>query len=307
LQDHRFALILPTLNAEKYLPAFLAGLRKQEQQPDRFLVVDSSSDDHTAEILRAAGAEVIVIDRKDFDHGLTRNFAAQQVAGDCEIAVFATQDVVLVGSGSLAALVDVFTDESVLSAFGRQLPRPNAGTIEAYGRGFSYPAASYRRTIADAGTYGFKACFSSNAFGAYRIGPLLAVSGFPKTILSEDALAVARLFKLGGVHAYVAEATVLHSHGYTLGEEFRRYFDIGAMHSLNAQLLSQYDSFGGTGRAFVMRELKYLLRHKPWLVPEAVLRTLIKYVAYKAGRNEAKLSPALKRRISMHKRFWTTD
>lgn len=266
--------------------------------------MDSSSDDGTADIARQGGADVIVIERKDFDHGGTRNFAARQVAEDCEIAVFMTQDAILADPGSLAALIAPFENPSVFSTFGRQLPRHGAGEIEAFARDFNYPNVSYRRTMADARECGFKACFCSNSFAAYRVPSLLSVGSFPQTILSEDALAVANLLRAGGTHEYVAQATVRHSHGYTLGQEFRRYFDIGVMHERNWPILKDFGSLGGTGRQFVMKEIAHLARHQPWLVPQAILRTFLKFAAYKLGSHEKSLSLSWKRRLSMHKRYW---
>ena len=266
--------------------------------------MDSSSDDETADLARKGGAEVIVIERKDFDHGGTRNFAAQQVAEDCEIAVFMTQDAILAAPESLAALIAPFEDPTVFSTFGRQLPRRGAGEIEAFARGFNYPDKSYHRTMQDVAEYGFKACFCSNSFAAYRISDLLEVGSFPQTILSEDALAVANMLKAGGAHVYVADATVHHSHDYTLSQEFRRYFDIGVMHTQNWPILKDFGTLGGTGRQFVLKELAHLARTRPWLVPAAILRTFLKFFAYKLGSHEKSLSLSWKRRLSMHKRYW---
>lgn len=56
-----FGLVIPTLNARKDLKALLPSIQMQTRQPDRFLVIDSSSDDGTVEDLRAEGVEVEVI------------------------------------------------------------------------------------------------------------------------------------------------------------------------------------------------------------------------------------------------------
>lgn len=133
----------------------------------------------------------------------------------------------------------------------------------------------------------------------------MGVGGFPeKTIFGEDAISVSELLLAGYTHSYVAEATVRHSHPYTLDQEFRRYFDIGVMHAQNAQLIENFGSPSGAGRAFVLGELWYLYNHAPARIPEACLRTVLKYTAYKIGRRENRLSLAWKKRLSMHKRYW---
>ena len=48
-------LVIPVLNAARHLDALLPALRQQHRLPDRFLVVDSQSDDDSAARLRAAG------------------------------------------------------------------------------------------------------------------------------------------------------------------------------------------------------------------------------------------------------------
>jgi rhamnosyltransferase len=89
-----------------------------------------------------------------------------------------------------------------------------------------------------------------------------------------------------------------------LGQEFRRYFDIGVMHAQNRKLIEDFGSPSGAGKNFVLGELRYLAGVAPWRVPEAILRTLLKYTAYKLGRREEKISLSWKKRLSMHKRYW---
>ncbi|MFK7875911.1 MAG: glycosyltransferase family 2 protein [Paracoccaceae bacterium] len=301
----RFALIVPTLNATREADAFLAGLKSQTRQPDRFIVIDSSSDDDTGARFEAAGAEVIEIPRAEFDHGGTRMRAARMAAKDCEIVVFMTQDAVLDSDRALADILATFDDPKIASAYGRQLPHHGAKAIESFSRAFSYPAISVRRTKADVPTYGFRTSFCSNSFSAFRVASLIEVGGFPEnTIFGEDAISVAELILAGHAHAYVAQAAVRHSHSYTLVQEFRRFFDVGVMHAHNAQLIENFGSPSGAGKAFVLGELHYLARHAPLRIPEAIVRTFVKYFAYKIGRREHKLSLAWKRRLSMHKRFW---
>ncbi|HBP78238.1 MAG TPA: rhamnosyltransferase, partial [Halomonas sp.] len=54
----------------------------------------------------------------------------------------------------------------------------------------------------------------------------------------------------------------------------------------------------------VLSEIRYLWRHAPWRLPEAAIRTLLKYAGYRLGKAEARLPLALKRRLSMHRGYW---
>lgn len=304
----RFGLMIPTLNAEKEVADLLSSLKMQTRQPDRVLVIDSSSTDRTTDLLAQAGAEVHVIDRSTFNHGGTRMAGARMLAENCDIVVFMTQDAILDRADSLERILAVFEDETVASAYGRQLPHIGAKAIENFSRLFNYSDTSTRRTRADIPRIGFHAAFCSNSFSAFRISALEEVGGFPvDTILGEDALAAGDLILAGSTHCYVAEATVRHSHSYNLVQEFQRYFDIGVMHAQTPGLIENFGSPLGAGRAYVIGEQKYLLRNAPLRIPEAMLRTLLKYGAYKMGRREDRLSLVWKRRLSMHKFHWRSQ
>lgn len=268
------------------------------------LVVDSSSDDETVALAQQAGAETLVISRQTFNHGATRDMALQHLAHS-EVVVFLTQDAMPADLQALSSLVKVFEDPRVGATFGRQLPHEDATAIAAHARLFNYPPVSRLVDAADISTLGIKAAFLSNSFAAYRRQALIEAGGFPhNTILSEDMIAGARLLQAGWKLAYQADAHVCHSHNYTLLEETKRYFDIGVLHHREAWLLEWLGKPEGEGKRFVVSEIRYLLRKAPWRLPEAALRTVLKYAGYRLGKIEHKLPLCLKRALSMHKRYW---
>ena len=269
----------------------------------RILVVDSASDDDSVHIANKAGAEVLVIDRASFDHGATRDMALRHL--DADVVVFLTQDALLADCAALLRLVAAFEDASVGAAFGRQLPHDDATPIAAHARLFNYPPQSYTVDREDIPRLGIKAAFLSNSFAAYRRQALLDAGGFPEnTILSEDMLAGARLLQNGWKLAYCAEACVKHSHNYSFAEEFRRYFDIGVLHAREQWLLEWLGKAEGEGLRFLKSEFSFLRHRAPLLLPQALLRTALKYLGYRLGKTERHLSLPLKQRCSMHRRFW---
>ena len=297
-------VIVPTLNASAYwnrfAPALLACIPASQ-----VLIVDSSSTDGTRELALAAGFDVLKIRQADFNHGGTRQMAAEMFP-DAQILVFLTQDAVLSGPDSIANLVRQFDDPAVGVAYGRQLPKPGAGAIEAHARLFNYPPTSEVRDLSSRDRLGFKAVFISNSYSAYRRSALMAVGGFRSAvILSEDTLAAANLLLAGWKIAYAADACVYHSHSYTWLQEFKRYFDIGVLHSRENWILTRFGRANGEGKRFVESEIGFLLKRSPWQVPSALIRTGLKLLAYRLGRMESKLKPEVKRHLSMHDQFWT--
>lgn len=299
----RVNVIVPTLNAANdwtsFAPALLACV-----QPEQVLVLDSESTDQTVDLARAAGFQVRSVERAKFNHGGTRQAAAEMLP-DVEILVYLTQDAVLAGPESLSNLVAAFDNPRVGAACGRQLPRPGAEAIEAHARSFNYPAVSDVRSLASRERLGIKAIFMSNSLAAYRRSALMSVGGFPThVIFGEDTVTAGRLLLAGYGIAYVAEACAYHSHAYSPLQEFKRYFDIGVLHSRERWLLEEFGQANGEGRRFVFSELQYLWHQDPLQIPSAVLRTGMKLFGYRLGKMEASLTPQMKQQLSMHPRFW---
>ena len=233
---------------------------------------------------------------------------AAELLPNAELIILLTQDAILADCASISKLIEAFEDPSVGVAYGRQLPRPGAGAIEAHARLFNYPAQSQLRDLESRETLGFKAVFISNSFSAYRRSALMAIGGFRTAVIfGEDMLAGANFLLAGWKIAYAADACVYHSHRYTLQQEFKRYFDIGVMHSRERWLLSRFGKATGEAKRFVISELSYLRRKAALQIPSAVLRIGLKLCAYRMGRMEDMLTTQMKRHLSMHQRFWTEN
>jgi rhamnosyltransferase len=298
------AIVIPTYNAEKVWPQLNAALRLQGVPAGQILIIDSSSEDRTADLATAEGYKVTPINRSDFNHGATRQLAVE-VMPWAHILVYLTQDAVPADANALNCLLSAFQDSSVAAAYGRQLPRPGAGPIEAHARIFNYPATSEVRDFESRHKLGIKAAFLSNSFSAYRVRELCAVGGFPSdVIMAEDAVVAGRLLLSGRKIAYVAEACVYHSHPFTIAEEFRRYFDTGVYHCRETWLRERFGTPGQEGNRFVISELKYLAASRFYLVPLALLRTVSKALGYQLGLRTSTLGDKWSRRLSCHKGFW---
>ena len=300
----RVVVLVPTCDGGPRWADFLQALAAQ--QPHwRTVVIDSESVDGSAERAQAAGLTVQRIARAQFNHGATRQQALERHAVDADWVVFMTQDAVLGEPQAIARLLQAFDDPHVAAAYGRQLPHPEATAIAAHARLFNYPEHSETRTLQDAPRLGLKTCFLSNSFAAYRVQALREVGGFASDlILAEDMHLAARLLQAGHAVRYQADAVVYHSHNYSLVEEFQRYFDTGVFHAQQAWLTERFGGAGREGLKFLRSEMHHLLRHAPWRLPEAAVRTVLKALAYRLGRGHARLPRAWLQPLSLHKGFW---
>lgn len=135
---NNISVIIPTLNAGAMIDGLLSALKRQTITPAEIIVVDSSSDDDTQAIVRAKHPDVrlLVIDRKDFNHGGTRDYVLRKSSG--EFVCFLTQDALPKNNEFLERIVKPFSDEHVALVYGRQLPRADARPAERIVRGYTY-------------------------------------------------------------------------------------------------------------------------------------------------------------------------
>lgn len=301
---YRIAIIIPTYNGGELFKKCLESIEVQNVSFFQKLVIDSSSTDGTAEQAKQFGHEVVVIDKNDFDHGGTRNYALSRITAD--FVIYMTQDAILEKNDSISHILSAFDNDNVDAVYGRQLPHEDANLLAQHARANSYTAKSYVTCIEDGNPKGFRKAFMSNSFAAYRVSALRNLGGFPtKLILGEDSYIAAKILMSNRFVAYVAEATVFHSHNYTIKQEFNRYFDIGVFHRNQSWMLDSLGKVEGEGVKFVIGQLKFLIDNRaPHLLIYSILTSVSKYVGYKLGKKHDSFSNKVKRRLSMHKGYF---
>lgn len=300
-----YSVVVPTYNGGKIWQDCLRQIRGQSKSPREVMVVDSSSTDGTPELAQSDNCKVITIPPIEFNHGETRSFAINRLE-KVEVVLLLTQDAVFAGPEAMELLLKCFEDESVGAVYGKQHARDTATIFEMHERQFTYPSRSNILGYSDRGNYGMKTCFLSNAFTAYRMRALKDVGGFPNnTIVSEDMFVGAKLLQAGWKLAYCAEAAVVHSHSYNLGELFGRYFDIGVFNAREPWIRKDFGAAEGEGKKYVMSEMGFLFKKAPWLIPYALVRTLVKFLGFKAGLNEKYLPNSFKKAVSRQKNYWS--
>jgi rhamnosyltransferase len=300
----KISILIPTLNAGSQWKELLTSVDIQKASINRKIILDSGSSDDTVLLAKEHGYEVLHIEKKDFDHGYARQILAD-AAADCDILIYLTQDCKLNDDQSIGNLLTAFADPKVGIAYGRQLPRKQATLLEAHARLFNYPAVSKVKELNDKANMGIKTASCSNSFAAYRKEALMSIGGFPlNSIFGEDVIVGGQLLIKGWKIAYVANAEGVHSHDYTITEEFKRYFDIGVFHKTNEWLLDEFGSASGEGLKYVKSELGIVFKKNILLLPKMVGSVFAKWLGYKLGLNYAKLSFNQRKSLSMHKSYW---
>jgi rhamnosyltransferase len=306
------SLIIPTLNAEKYLLKLLPALlrqKKADQSPYgaelEILVVDSGSEDRTVSLAEECGAKILKVDRADFDHGGTRNLAWRAAKG--EYIFFLTQDALPVNEGYLEEFLQYFRryGESLVMVSGRQVPYADARPVERLTRSFNYPPESNIRTAADIGRLGIKAFFFSDACAAYRRSFLEEMGGFESPILTnEDMLMAARALKKGCQVGYCAGAQVYHSHNFTLRQQYRRNFDVGAFLAMYQNEVAS-GSAAGEGIRMVMYTERKLLKglHFASMV-RCIFESAAKFLGNRAGKQYQGMSLEKILKKTSNPAFW---
>jgi rhamnosyltransferase len=301
LENPSIGVVFITHHAKKHLPFSLPPLINSKLKP-RVLVVNSSSNDGTVEMAEKMGAETLVIPRKEFNHGATREHARKYLNTD--IVVMMTPDAYPLDNHLLEHLLKPLMSGQAVISYARQIAHDGASLLEAFPREFNYPAESQIRSYEDIEKYGSYTFFCSDTCAAYINSALDEIKGFPHVLFGEDTCVVAALLRKGYKISYIAEAVVKHSHMYTLKKEFQRHFDIGLSRREHSHLLRIAGSDSRRGKEFVRNLFKLLIKEKPFLIPYAILQTLSKLVGYKIGSASLNAPHWLKAKCSSQDFYW---
>jgi rhamnosyltransferase len=297
------SILIPTYNAGHQIIDLINGLKRQTLKSIKIeiIIIDSSSNDNTLYIIKEKFPEIRieVIANKMFDHGGTRNLLSTMASG--EFLLFMTQDAIPYDEFLLKNLLEPFNDSKVAISFARQIPKEDAGVIESFMRGFNYPAQGQVKDKNSLNRMGVKTFFNSNVCSMYRKSMFYELEKFPeKIILNEDMVFASKAILKGFKVSYSANAKVLHSHNYSLLQQFKRYFDIGMAFHQTSYLLD-FGTNEKEGFKLVLSQWKFLIKQKKFFyIPYTMLETVTKYVGYLLGKKHEFIPQKLKKSFSAY-------
>jgi glycosyltransferase involved in cell wall biosynthesis len=296
------SVVIPVKNGGADLRRCLDGLARQEPGEDvEVVVVDSGSSDASVEIARAAGARVEIIPAGEFGHGRTRNLGVQLSTGD--LIVFTSQDAVADDEHWLALLAAAARSaRDVAGAYGRQLPHADARPPERFFLDFLYGAEPRLQRAQDGEELSFATTLFSNVNAAI---PRTVLERFPfreDVTMSEDQEWSRRVLRAGLMLVYEPRAAVRHSHSYTIGSAFRRFFDSGVSAEYSyVEGASSRAALGEAGRRYAREELAWLWSsgNRRW-IPYTIVYELGKFAGLQLGLHHRRLPRAITRRLSAY-------
>jgi len=226
----RVALVVPTLNGGELFGQALELWRAQAGVGTLELVCpDSGSRDGTLDRLRAAGARILSIPPRQFNHGDTRNRAIAMTRS--EFVILSVQDALPLSTDVAAALVEPLARDRTLAAtYGRQQPRPGCHPVLAERIG--QWAGGHEPVVQELGERSWEALTPFERLALVRYDHVIAcvrrsaweAIRFETARFGEDLRWAARTIRAGGRIAFVPDAVVEHSHDRSAWDEARRIY-----------------------------------------------------------------------------------
>jgi rhamnosyltransferase len=214
MQDPLVSIIVRSYNESWALRRTLPALKRQDYREWELIVIDSGSTDGSVEVIRRADPRHFIrIKPEEYNPGRVMNHGMRLARGD--FAVFLNADATPQGSGWLRPLVTALQDSQVAAVFGRQIPRPDCQAVYAhdYERCFGPGRESAK----------WDHFFSMVSSGLRK--DVWSKRGFLETSRYSEDDEYTRWWRSQGYQVrYCPESVVMHSHNYTPGEVYQRFF-----------------------------------------------------------------------------------
>ena len=298
-------VLIPVYRPDGKLTELLKRLKMQNYPIHRVILMNTEEKHFPAELTGIWDrVEVYHLAKEEFDHGGTRDRGVRMSTADLVLCM--TQDAMPADRELLAELLKALEqDENIAAAYARQLPNENCRIVERYTRSFNYPDESRKKGKADIEEMGIKTFFCSDVCAAYRVDLFHKLGGFESPVIfNEDMFFAAKAVFAGYYVKYEAEAKVIHSHNYTVRQQFHRNFDLAVSQTMHPEIFEQISS-EAEGMKLVKSTMKYLCSiGKPYLIFELGIQCVGKYAGYRLGKRYKKLSRKQILKCTMSPEYW---
>jgi len=229
-------IFIPTWFGDKYLDELLASVFSQKCDfLFEVLIYDSCSKDNTLAIIKKYinkhnNLRFKSINKKNFNHGLTRQRAALDAYG--KYIVYLTQDAIPANNMWLSEIIKPFKlNKKIVAVLGSQQPRNTAppflkreinSVFNNLGNDLSTSLYYKDKKFADSLEFlGFYSDVNSATIKNF----LLNTIPYRKADYAEDQIFGREIIQAGYIKAYNPRAKVIHSNDFTASEYTKRVFD----------------------------------------------------------------------------------
>ena len=131
------------------------------------------------------------------------------------------------------------------------------------------------------------------------------IGGFESPVIfNEDMFFAAHAVQEGYKVAYAADAEVVHSHNYSVKQQFHRNFDLAVSQTAHPEIFEQVSS-EAEGMRLVKNTMGYLCKiHKPYLIWKLGWQCVGRYAGYFLGKRYQKLGRRQILKCTMSPYYW---
>lgn len=281
-------IICPLYNAEKYIENQYNQIKSQGfyNNVKNINYIITESKDGTLSVVerlqkKDEKIKYNVIKKQEFSHSLSREEVAKNSTAD--ILVFITQDVKIERDDWLEKLATPIANGEVEACYSRQLCENS--TIERYTRECNYPPRSVIKTKDDIEKLGLNTFFFSDASSAIKTDIFKNLNGYDGKDFptNEDMYIAYKLITNGYKIKYCADSEVVHSHKFTLKQQYKRYYDTGKFFKQN-EYLNKY-KVNKSGGKLAVYVLKRAWQEKNWKVLfNFIPNMMARFIGMKVGK-----------------------
>jgi rhamnosyltransferase len=254
-------------------------------------VIDSGSTDGSVEIVRSLPVRLVQINPDEFHHARTRNLGAEMTSAP--VLVYINAHVLPLNRQwlqKLTAPLRTETEDLIAGSYGQQIPNAGAYPMERFMLERLYGSSARVQRAVPGHPVEYAQTLFSTANCAIR-RDLWALRPFSDLVpVAEDQEWSRFWLEHGYSIFYEPEAAVLHSHNFSLGRIFHRYYGFGVSSELSflPRVRHGVTPFVKAGFRYLTEEALYLARegHARWL-PRAAVYEFVKLSALVIGRQQA--------------------